>query len=230
LYISYILRGLATEILFEGINVFYPGLLKEDSDSFPTYVQLSYNLCTLSSQISSLLKSYVTNKGIFRYYLITKIFFTLKQIISLLGELVRVRKTYLIIDLWMKNPTDDQIENLNDKICVICRDEMTQISSKILSCGHIFHSKCLRSWLKKQYCCPTCLSPISSGSFYSFVKRKDFGRVDLKSLELNSINGIYGMERNLFLNNSNKRDKFIKDLPDLKPNICSLLLSLNNNK
>lgn len=56
-----------------------------------------------------------------------------------------------------------------DGTCIICREDMvatqpvegavnevTNITPKKLSCGHIFHFRCLRSWLERQQSCPTC--------------------------------------------------------------------------
>ena len=42
----------------------------------------------------------------------------------------------------------------SDATCIICREEMT--TAKRLSCGHLFHVHCLRSWLERQHTCPTC--------------------------------------------------------------------------
>ncbi|PSS32263.1 ERAD-associated E3 ubiquitin-protein like [Actinidia chinensis var. chinensis] len=44
-------------------------------------------------------------------------------------------------------------EELN-ATCIICREEMT--TAKRLSCGHLFHVQCLRSWLERQHTCPIC--------------------------------------------------------------------------
>ncbi len=33
---------------------------------------------------------------------------------------------------------------------------VTNVTPKKLSCGHIFHFRCLRSWLERQQSCPTC--------------------------------------------------------------------------
>ena len=38
--------------------------------------------------------------------------------------------------------------------CAICRDPME--SARILPCGHLYHSACLRSWLERDFSCPSC--------------------------------------------------------------------------
>lgn len=47
----------------------------------------------------------------------------------------------------------------SDATCIICREEMT--TAKRLSCGHLFHVQCLRSWLERQHTCPTCRAPVA---------------------------------------------------------------------
>lgn len=44
-----------------------------------------------------------------------------------------------------------------DRTCIICREDMAVVDHpKKLPCGHIFHFRCLRSWLERQQSCPTC--------------------------------------------------------------------------
>ncbi|KAL0363888.1 UNVERIFIED_CONTAM: ERAD-associated E3 ubiquitin-protein ligase HRD1B [Sesamum angustifolium] len=50
--------------------------------------------------------------------------------------------------------------NASDATCIICREEMTV--AKKLSCGHLFHVHCLRSWLERQNTCPTCRALVIS--------------------------------------------------------------------
>ncbi len=69
--------------------------------------------------------------------------------------------------------TAEEMERLGDKTCIICREEMVvrvpgqaegngnieiagpNDTPKKLSCGHVFHFHCLRSWLERQQSCPT---------------------------------------------------------------------------
>lgn len=60
-----------------------------------------------------------------------------------------------------KTPTQEELED--ERICIICRDEMTVETAKRLpGCGHIFHKSCLREWLVRQQTCPTCRGDISA--------------------------------------------------------------------
>jgi E3 ubiquitin-protein ligase synoviolin len=50
--------------------------------------------------------------------------------------------------------TDDELANVVDTTCIICREEMqVQQSIKRLSCQHVFHKNCLRSWFQRQQTC-----------------------------------------------------------------------------
>ena len=50
--------------------------------------------------------------------------------------------------------TADELANVTDTTCIICREEMqAQQSIKRLGCQHIFHKNCLRSWFQRQQTC-----------------------------------------------------------------------------
>jgi E3 ubiquitin-protein ligase DOA10 len=49
-----------------------------------------------------------------------------------------------------------------DDYCLICRDEKDDKGLIKLSCGHIYHKKCLIQWMKqiKNEVCPMCQQKI----------------------------------------------------------------------
>jgi len=50
--------------------------------------------------------------------------------------------------------TADELANVVDTTCIICREEMqVQQSIKRLACQHVFHKNCLRSWFQRQQTC-----------------------------------------------------------------------------
>ncbi|CBQ67955.1 conserved hypothetical protein [Sporisorium reilianum SRZ2] len=88
--------------------------------------------------------------------------------------LVRYRQAVKKMETKYPNASAADLEN-TDGTCIICREDMvameagaggdvaaaagatvTNVTPKKLSCGHIFHFRCLRSWLERQQSCPTC--------------------------------------------------------------------------
>jgi E3 ubiquitin-protein ligase synoviolin len=58
--------------------------------------------------------------------------------------------------------TAEELANVTDTTCIICREEMqAQQSIKRLGCQHIFHKNCLRSWFQRQQTCKFIFEKIS---------------------------------------------------------------------
>jgi len=51
-------------------------------------------------------------------------------------------------------------EDLITYECPICREHILTQIAKILTCGHVFHERCLRIWSKTSAACPMCRSHI----------------------------------------------------------------------
>lgn len=48
--------------------------------------------------------------------------------------------------------------------CDICWDQLDEIKEVATTiCGHIFHEKCINTWVKQSQSCPSCRSPIEKG-------------------------------------------------------------------
>jgi len=64
----------------------------------------------------------------------------------------------------LPDATSEEIKTYDDE-CAICREPMAK--AKRLSCNHLFHLACLRSWLDQglteNYSCPTCRKPLHVG-------------------------------------------------------------------
>ena len=49
---------------------------------------------------------------------------------------------------------------LHSATCAICRSDLEQDQRICIGrCGHGFHAKCLKPWLKKRAVCPLCMQP-----------------------------------------------------------------------
>jgi hypothetical protein len=167
----------------------------------------------------------LTKKVIFKFYVCTRIFQSTKELIENFSELNRFRKMTINLNNSMSSPTEEELQNLSDHLCIICRDDITLETSKKLHCGHIFHIVCLQNWMIRQYCCPTCLMVISS-------KSKDHLRdVDRISYETNRakidlISLVVGCAQKTIKNYSNRTFKIrTTSLPPLEPDLTSIVFS-----
>ncbi|CAC27064.1 hypothetical protein [Guillardia theta] len=161
--ISYYVRG---NYIFSLINYFIKCKKNNVVDTFIliSYLKLLTNILSIGIFILNLNCIAVTNRSVFKYFAIRRTFICIKILIDINQEIVRYRKTKYSIQNLLNSPTMDDMNFQNDKLCIICRDEFNFEDSKILSCKHIYHIKCLQTWLIRQYCCPICLAPISTKS------------------------------------------------------------------
>lgn len=66
-------------------------------------------------------------------------------------KMLELEKT--IFDNVARTATDHEMNEWND-ICAICLNKMNK--AKITRCKHLYHSVCLRQWLKQSLYCPLC--------------------------------------------------------------------------
>ncbi|WFD25257.1 RING-type E3 ubiquitin transferase [Malassezia nana] len=77
-------------------------------------------------------------------------------------KLVRFRAATRHMEKRYPAVPDDQIAEMRDRTCIVCREEFVTGAKaamdvpRKLSCGHVFHHRCLHSWLERQQSCPTC--------------------------------------------------------------------------
>ncbi|KAL7583858.1 E3 ubiquitin protein ligase RIN2 [Lactuca sativa] len=87
---------------------------------------------------------------------------------ALLSAIVKRTKGFIKLQLALAtlngalpDATSEEIKSYDDE-CAICREPMTK--AKKLTCNHLFHLSCLRSWLdqgqREYYSCPTCRKPL----------------------------------------------------------------------
>jgi E3 ubiquitin-protein ligase synoviolin len=98
-------------------------------------------------------------------HIVRDVYMTLRSFLQRCRDLVRYRQA--TANMQERYPTATQEElDATDGVCIVCREEMhlgtndqplsIPETPKKLPCGHIFHFRCLRSWLERQQSCPTC--------------------------------------------------------------------------
>ena len=70
--------------------------------------------------------------------------------------------------------------------CVICMESITRRARKTLPCGHVFHTKCLDTWKKRQNTCPTCRRYFDCSRFKVTINIEDTQTMITSSTTLES--------------------------------------------
>ncbi|SCV71941.1 BQ2448_4635 [Microbotryum intermedium] len=154
----------------------------EEKSIYGLYVDLTadfFKLLTYLTFFSLILTFYGLPLNILR-----DVYMTLRSFVLKIRDLRRYRRATSNMDTLYPNATLEEMEQMSDKTCIICREDMefrgpiaaptdgaavpvepvpppTQRQGpndtpKKLPCGHVFHFHCLRSWLERQQSCPTC--------------------------------------------------------------------------
>lgn len=105
--------------------------------------------------------SYILFMGIFFYqnpsrlpiYAIADVLQVARQLAGRLKSFQRYREITSNMEARFPNATEEEMQAAES--CIICRDSLTQ-GCKVLQCGHIFHTECLKNWAVVQQICPTC--------------------------------------------------------------------------
>lgn len=86
-------------------------------------------------------------------HIIRDLYLTIRSFLLKVKDIIRYRRATANMNERYPDATQEEISR-SDRICIICREEMRD--AKKLPCGHLFHFRCLRSWLERQQACPTC--------------------------------------------------------------------------
>ncbi|KIJ39851.1 hypothetical protein M422DRAFT_32454 [Sphaerobolus stellatus SS14] len=142
----------------------------EDKSMYIFYVELATDFLKLITYLVFFLV-------VLTYYglplnIIRDIYITARSFFQRCRDLVRYRTATRNMDERYPNATAEELNLMNDRTCIICREEMVardpaapaaerpqagiNDTPKKLPCGHVFHFHCLRSWLERQQSCPTC--------------------------------------------------------------------------
>lgn len=106
-------------------------------------------------------------------HIIRDLYMTVRSFIVRVRDIIRYRQATTNMNERYPEATPEEL-SATDHVCIICREEM--LTARKLPCGHLFHFRCLRSWLERQQACPTCRRPILENSI------GDTGNVPIENL------------------------------------------------
>jgi E3 ubiquitin-protein ligase synoviolin len=88
------------------------------------------------------------------FFLILFIRFLFRAFRKSCNDVIESRRAIRNLNTMYADLTAEELANVADTTCIICREEMqVQQSIKRLGCQHIFHKNCLRSWFQRQQTC-----------------------------------------------------------------------------
>jgi hypothetical protein len=84
-------------------------------------------------------------------------------------------------------------------VCSICLASMTMTNSKKLdNCTHMFHTRCIDKWRKKQNSCPVCREPIEHIKYTINIHIEPIGlRSSMTTSNVSNITNLFGLDHNL---------------------------------
>ncbi|KAJ3309858.1 E3 ubiquitin-protein ligase hrd1 [Boothiomyces sp. JEL0838] len=99
-------------------------------------------------------------------HIVRDVYITLRSFLQRVRDLIRYKQATRNMNERYPTATAEELGQ-TDGVCIVCREEMRlpveglnptplQETPKKLPCGHLFHFRCLRSWLERQQSCPTC--------------------------------------------------------------------------
>lgn len=92
-------------------------------------------------------------------HIIRDLYLTFRSFVIRINDILKYRQATADMDKKYPKATEADLQAALDRVCIICREEMAAVGEdgpRRLPCGHLFHTRCLRSWLERQQACPTC--------------------------------------------------------------------------
>lgn len=127
----------------------------DDKGLYSFYNELVTDMCQLTIYLAFFL--YVNTYYTFPLHILRDVYITFTKFQRRCSDFIRYRRVVSTMNVRFPDATEEELSQ-GDRTCIICREEMPE--AKKLACGHMFHARCLQSWLKRQLSCPTCRSNV----------------------------------------------------------------------
>lgn len=88
-------------------------------------------------------------------HIVRDLYLTVQSFARRVRDMLKYHRIMASIDTRFPTVAPHELDGLPDRTCIVCREDMGA-GAKRLHCGHVFHFKCLKSWLERQQVCPTC--------------------------------------------------------------------------
>lgn len=128
--------------------------------------------------------------------------------------------------------TEEELTRNNDD-CAICWDGMAS-ARKLMPCGHLFHTTCLRSWLEQDTSCPTCRHSLRHRE--EEINEPPMAEVENNNNNLDAARGLFGNANHRFTNHFFHFDgsRYSRWLPSVsvelsRSNVININASINRN-
>jgi E3 ubiquitin-protein ligase synoviolin len=99
-------------------------------------------------------------------HILRELWMSLKNLQRRITTYVNYRRLTANLNDRFPDVTEEQLAAMgpSNRTCIICREDMNPAAGeriKKIPCGHIFHFRCLQTWLQQQQNCPTCRAGLS---------------------------------------------------------------------
>jgi E3 ubiquitin-protein ligase synoviolin len=128
----------------------------ENKPIYKSYLEVVLGFFKVSAYFGFML--FMARVHIFPLYITRRLFVATKSFKKSIEDVIKSRRAIHNLNNLFPDVTPEQLEG-RDNTCMVCREEMAQ-NCKMLPCGHIFHTACLRSWFQRQQVCPTCTASV----------------------------------------------------------------------
>lgn len=96
------------------------------------------------------------------------------------------------------------IHSLTDS-CSVCLSVMNDTNSRILDCGHKFHSRCIDRWKRRSSTCPMCRAPFDQPMYTVKISIEPIGyESERVTSNIQSLMNVFGLDNSI--------DQFFTDI------------------